>query len=92
MKTVSRYECELCHMTYETEEECTACETSHRTTEKISETVYHKGGRYPTVLKVLMSDGAYAKYAFINDQLIKAPGEEAIRYGSNAVPPQVSVG
>ena len=61
MKTVQKYQCEVCHTEYGKKEDAAACEKNHKIPEAITHTRHlpksQNGTGYPVTITVRMSDG-----------------------------------
>ena len=62
MITVTKYICSFCGSEYETEQECTECETSHCSPSEYHSSTYRQHEKYPGFINMLMSDGTLVQY------------------------------
>ncbi len=66
MKTVQKYQCEVCHTEYAKKEDAVSCEKNHKLPQSIVEARHlpraQNGAGYPVTVTVLMSDGKEVIY------------------------------
>ena len=68
MKELTLWECDICHMKYDTQEECINCESHHATpVEIVNEPIEYSNVHwdnysYPEILDIIMSNGKKKRY------------------------------
>ena len=66
MKTLQKYQCEVCHTEYAKKEDAVACEKNHKTPMSIQSARHQPKGMdgtgYPVTITVRMSDGQDITY------------------------------
>lgn len=62
MKTIMQYQCEFCGNKYSREVDARRCEDLHEKPEKVLESRYPLGEKYPKYVTLLMSDGIRVEF------------------------------
>lgn len=66
MKTLQKYQCEVCHTEYADKRDAESCEKNHKIPKSIVEARHQpksqNGKGYPVAITVLMNDGEHITY------------------------------
>lgn len=64
MKEITKYMCEYCNTTYDTEDQALNCEASHNEPAELDGKEWMFGKKYPDKLTVVMDDGVECQYIY----------------------------